>query len=161
MKRLLLAAAPIITLISCTVIPTVTVSFPETIVTTLTELDSSQDELFIKANEWMIAAFNDAESVIQYSDKEAGTLIGKYLLGGSAAEKISAYFSTPENRVYAIIDLRVKDNKARLSIKPDSEWTYRSYENVLSVVSEESVLKKIEILSESLKKSLVRDAIDF
>ena len=39
----------------------------------------TQDELYIKANSWFVDNFNDAESVIQFQDKEAGKLMGKYV----------------------------------------------------------------------------------
>ena len=37
-----------------------------------------KDELYMKANLWLVETFNSAESVIQYSDKEYGVISGKF-----------------------------------------------------------------------------------
>ena len=42
--------------------------------------DGTKSELWVKANMWMIDIFHDAESVIQFSDKEAGVIKGKYVI---------------------------------------------------------------------------------
>ncbi len=41
------------------------------------DLNSSQDDLYLKANEWIVGIFKDAKSVIQDTDKEKG-IEGKY-----------------------------------------------------------------------------------
>ena len=46
-------------------------------------MTDNQDDLFIKANDWMISMFKDASSVIQFNDKQEGVLIGKYLMSGT------------------------------------------------------------------------------
>ena len=44
------------------------------------ENDHSKDENYVLANEWMVETFNNAESVIQFTDKESGTVRGNILL---------------------------------------------------------------------------------
>lgn len=39
----------------------------------------TQVELYSKANMWLVDAFNNAKSVIQFSDKETGVIKGKYV----------------------------------------------------------------------------------
>lgn len=39
----------------------------------------TQGELYIAANEWAVKTFNKANSVIEFSDKEAGKIAGKYV----------------------------------------------------------------------------------
>lgn len=73
----------------------------------------SKSELFGMSNEWMVEQFVDAKSVIQFSNLETGTISGKYLM----------YYSPPgqystEINFYAIITIRVKDNRAQISIDP-------------------------------------------
>ncbi|WP_107822016.1 DUF4468 domain-containing protein [Mangrovibacterium marinum] len=58
----------------------VTVSKSEQVI----EVPGTKDELYVKANEWMVRSFNNAKSVIQFQDKEAGKIMGKYLLHGSS-----------------------------------------------------------------------------
>lgn len=106
------------------------------------DITGTKEQLYVKANEWMVAKFNDAESVIQFSDKEEGTIIGKYLLGGSVVAA-TQYTAAADLRVYAIIDVRVKENKARISIDPQ-EWksynesTYPRYAFTPQKATEES-----------------------
>lgn len=42
--------------------------------------DKSKDQIYIKANGWFVETFNSAESVIEFQDKEAGKIMGKYVL---------------------------------------------------------------------------------
>lgn len=39
----------------------------------------SKSELFVKASEWLAKSYNNSKAVIQYSDKEAGKIVGKAL----------------------------------------------------------------------------------
>jgi len=102
-------------LISCSTTKTL-VNFPEPIIKTY-DVDGSQDELFLRANRWMISIFKDARSIIQYSDKVQGVLIGKYLLHYPQS-LMDGYAE-----VYAIIEIKVKEGKALISIKPE-DWSY-------------------------------------
>ena len=70
----------------------------------------SHDELYLRANSWMISTFNDAESVIQHSDKEEGVIIGRYLMNGTVS---AGMYGSVDTRVYAVIDIRVRDDRAR------------------------------------------------
>lgn len=78
------------------------------------DLKQSKSELYVKANNWMVNAFNDAENVIQFSDKDSGTLTGKYLVTGGLfyLEGIPV-----DSRVFAIIKMELKDNRANISIE--------------------------------------------
>ena len=67
--------------------------------------DATKNELYVRANNWMVSAFNNAESVIQFTDKETGTITGKYLLG--TITQASQY--GPANRAFAIIQIQVKE----------------------------------------------------
>jgi hypothetical protein len=42
-----------------------------------------KNDLFVMANSWMVKTFNSPQDVIQYNDKEAGIIKGKFLIGGS------------------------------------------------------------------------------
>lgn len=80
MRKLLflpVLALLILTFQSCAVITTE--SKPVTKVVNVE--DATKTELYVRANNWMVSAFNNAESVIQFTDKETGTITGKYLLG--------------------------------------------------------------------------------
>ncbi len=44
------------------------------------EVNGTKPELYERANEWMVKIFNNAKSIIQFQDKEEGTIIEKYLM---------------------------------------------------------------------------------
>ena len=80
-----------------------------TMIQTSNQLDErhpnlSKDQIFVEANLWMIDIFNDAESVIQYSDKEAGVLKGRYVWFYQAPAQY-----TPEYKFTSTITLYIKD----------------------------------------------------
>lgn len=63
----------------------------------------SKDQIYIRANAWFVENFNSAESVIQFQDKEAGKIMGKYRF----KHKSGSYYKN-------IISIDVRDNKARI-----------------------------------------------
>jgi hypothetical protein len=77
--------------------------------------------LYVKANEWMVKTFNNAESVIEFQDKEEGRIIGKYLLKDNTVTTM--YGQWGEN-IFAMINIYVRDNGVRISIKPQDQWNY-------------------------------------
>ena len=80
-----------------------------------------KNKLYVAANQWMIEKFQNAESVIQFQDKEEGVLIGKYLLHKIDPKPNNLYgISTP---IYCIIKLQVKDKTAKITINPE-DYTY-------------------------------------
>lgn len=84
------------------------------------ENKSDKNSNYIKANEWMVESFNDAESVIQFTDKDAGVVKGKYIMrkGSSTANGFGGV--TTIESFYAIITIRVKDSASRIEIDPPS-----------------------------------------
>lgn len=85
--------------------------------------NKSKNDLFVIANSWMVETFNSATNVIQFSDKEAGMIKGRYLMGGSITPG-STYVAESDNRVFAIITVQVKDSLTKIIIAPQGEGTY-------------------------------------
>lgn len=109
---LILIATILLTFQGCAIITTE--SNP---VTKIVQVENAeQNQLFVRANNWMVEAFNNAESVIQFTDKESGTITGKYLLGTVTAA--SQY--GPANRVFALIKIQVKDGASKITITPEA-----------------------------------------
>ena len=79
--------------------------------------DMNKEDNYIVANEWMVETFNNAESVIQFTDKEEGIVKGKYHIT-SLSNQMSGGFYVPGTMVNigAIITIRVKDSAAKISI---------------------------------------------
>lgn len=161
------------TLLLASCAPTkILVNFTEPIIKTF-EVNGIKDELFLNANRWMISTFKDARSIIQYSDKDEGTLIGKYLLYFNAFS-----VSTSEESIYAIIEVTVKDRKVRISITPDNwvysqqkhtyyqlkhpeYYNYRNGKGVREGYTKEMAIADIDALCESFYKNLQSESIKF
>lgn len=137
-----------------------TISFSETdrVSMIFDDLNGTQTELYIKANDWMVSTFVDATSVIQFSDKESGVLMGKYLLNG---EVRSAGYMTIDTRVYAKIDIRVKDNKAKIEIEPIGSWQYDPSGRTIYNYSKMDALLDMSALAQSLESRLRQAKDDF
>lgn len=147
-------------MISCTAIP-VKFSEQEYHKEVFEDVTGTQAELFLKANAWMVETFNNAESVIQHSDKEAGAIIGKYLMYGSVSTGSGLYATTNDSRVYAIIDIRVKDNKARIEIKPQGEWQYDESGMTPYGYSKQDAINEMKTLAGSFHKALLKKESEF
>ena len=59
--------------------------------TEIVELTTDKNTNFVNANEWMVEVFNNAESVIQFSDKEAGIVKGKYIVFSGSQGRVVHY----------------------------------------------------------------------
>lgn len=66
---------------------------------------NSKDELYVKALSWMVDCFESSPDVIEYNDKEAGIIKGKYTI------------STPVCTFKGVITIELKDEKARLRLR--------------------------------------------
>jgi|AntAceMinimDraft_9_1070365.scaffolds.fasta_scaffold29049_2 hypothetical protein len=73
--------------------------------------NTNQNELYVRANSWFVNAFKSAESVIQFQDKDAGKIMGKYRLFITIGHPLSLTAGCT-----SIITVDIKDNKARLFI---------------------------------------------
>ncbi|MDT0649748.1 DUF4468 domain-containing protein [Autumnicola edwardsiae] len=80
------------------------------------ELETSKDDLYVQVNNWMIDSFENAKSVIDFSDKEAGIITGKYLIG----EVYSASNNYGLTDVYATVRVQIKDDYAKLTVTPEN-----------------------------------------
>ncbi len=130
MKKLLLLAIVFVSsamLTSCVTSKKLLDSPPQK--TKTIENEFNKDSNFIKANEWMVETFNDAESVIQFTDKEAGIVKGKYVMKkGSVTAGLYGGTNTTDP-FYAIITIRTKDNACRIEIDPPSGmYTQKAYD---------------------------------
>lgn len=146
-----------IVLLSCT--PSL-ISFTESehLAEVYDDVAGSQDQLYLKANSWMIAAFNNAESVVQHNDKVEGVIIGKYLMHGGMS---TSMYGTVDTRVYAIIDIRVKNDKARIEIKPQGSWAYDASGMTVYNYSKQDAQREIVELAQSFHKALLKEDVEF
>lgn len=105
---------------SCTPIKYVTT--PK--VSEIIEVPGTKDELYIRANQWMVRTFKSAKSVIQYQDKEAGKIMGKCILQSiKLPPKTLIELPNPVD-IYSLITISVKENATRIDIEPAEKWPY-------------------------------------
>ena len=123
------------------------------------DVPGTKGELYLKAHKWMTEIFNNAESVIQHSDKEEGAIMGKYLMFGET--KSGMYGTMVDSRVYATIDIRVKDNKARIEVKPQGSWQYDDSGMTVYSYSKQQAQTDIKNLADSFHKALLSAGVEF
>lgn len=75
----------------------------------------SKDELFVKANAWLINSFTDGDAVVQFSDKDQGKIIGKGITDFPIKDGfgISVIDHDP---IWFTITISLKDNRSRIVI---------------------------------------------
>jgi len=110
------------------------------------ETESDNNSNFIKANEWMVQSFNNAKSVIQFKDKEAGIVKGKYLM--KAGVNGTQYVASSPS-FYSIITIRVKDNLSRIEINAPSEmFSFKVYGIETGFTKEMFLAKTSKLINE-------------
>lgn len=137
MKKTVLFLFVAVFLQSCTSYQQITASKSEQII----EVQGSKNEIYVKANEWMVRAFNNAESVIQFQDKEAGKIIGKYLMHSYTNRYVNY-------KVYSIITITVRDGATKIDIEPIDSWQYDSSGLTIYNYSKEDAEADIAALTE-------------
>src|SRR5690554_4125322 len=108
MKKILLIALTAVFIISC---ETISGHQTETLETyeSIFESEGKKDELYLKSNKWMVETFKSSKSVIQFSDKESGMLIGKYIVKpANTVTGLTGDKLTRQSEVSAIITLQLK-----------------------------------------------------
>lgn len=114
----------------------------------------SKNELFVLANNWMIHTFNNAESVIQFSDKESGTITGKYLMGiVSAANEYG-----PGQKAMAIINIQIKDGACKLTISPQP-FQYAEG-NLYTLYTKDDMERDLKLLIDSFERGMTQESND-
>ena len=88
------------------------------------ELKSKKNSNYIKANEWMVETFGNAESVIQFADKEGGIIKGKYMMYQGTT---GSQYKPSTQSYFAMITLRVKDQAAKIEVKPINDFIVTNY----------------------------------
>jgi len=78
----------------------------------------SSADLFVKSNSWMVDAFKNSESVIQFSDKEAGVIKGKFILNNMPIGAMGV-----KGTIESTITIETKEGKARISLSYNNAYT--------------------------------------
>jgi hypothetical protein len=108
----------VIALQSCVATYPFSTGFPNPNFEKIVETTHDKDNAFVIANSWLVEQMVDAKDVIQYSDKEAGVIKGKFMFYYSRT--VSGY-STGLVKVEGLITIKVKDNKSMIQIDISGE----------------------------------------
>ena len=137
--KLIAFVLPLILLMSC-------VAYKDVVTPKISEkiqINGTKDQLFLKSNEWAIRAFANSQSAIQYSDKNDGKIIGKFLLNTTN----SPYYLSD---VYSVITITVEDKTAQIEIDP-LPWKYNRVSLGSTIYKPESAQKDMRKLIDSFK----------
>lgn len=151
---------------SCTPITYLSVTTPRQ--EQILEIKNSKNELFIKANQWMVNTFKSAKSIIQFQDKEDGKIMGKYILheGVASYNSVGLYGTSVRHEeipdIYCLITISIKDNATKIEITPQGDWLYKEQDPgsmwlSLHTYSSEDAKKDIEKLIIDYKAFMNKD----
>ena len=122
------------------------------------EIEKTKDDLYVSANNWMAETFNDAKSVIQFTDKEAGVVTGKYLLKPLYTVQGYSVVETG-NGIYAIVKVQVKDGASKITVIPDDFTELKGdFVNPLMKFSKEDAITAMTTLMTSYENYLKNDS---
>lgn len=116
----------------------------------------SQNELYIKTNLWAVDVFNKSDSVIEFSDKEAGIIKGKYVqeLGynfwASFAQSSKYHTATINNQVRLVITIINKDGSVEIVLNNPTVTA--------GSISEDELTKTCNTLITSLGSELLKSS---
>ena len=119
------------------------------------QLTTNKLDNFVKANEWMVNIFTNPEDVIQFTDKEAGVIKGKYIMGETLIPS-SPYSKVPPKSILhtAIITIRVKDKGAKIEIDPIGDFQTSSYMGQTFGFTPSAFIDKASILINDFEVSM-------
>ncbi len=75
--------------------------------------EQTKEQLYIILNHWFVESFNDANSVIQLNDKDAGVIIGKGYIANIAGH--AGGMNSYNVSIRPIIKVDIKDKKIRIT----------------------------------------------
>lgn len=156
MKYRILIAVTMLCSVSCTM-KTVTFQDAENLVQVY-EIPETKEPIFTKASAWVSGLVNNPESSIQHSDAFEGVIIAKYLIAG---ERDVKNHGTADSRVFSVIDIRIKDNKARIEIKPQHEWQYDPSGMSTYKFGKVHATLEMKRLAESFHQALLKKSVEF
>lgn len=121
--------------------------------------EQNKELLFSKANSWFALAFQNSKNVIQYSDKETGVITGRFAIQPQMMS--NGYGLQQDNSIYSGIQVRVKDNAAKIAINPDDFTEVHSARNESYRFTKDSAIAKSHELIASFKNYLQNPVEDF
>ncbi|NKI28187.1 DUF4468 domain-containing protein [Arenibacter sp. 6A1] len=123
-------------------------------------VDGTKNDLFVKANNWMVEIFTSPKSVIQFSDKEAGVVTGRYLFKDFGSTVVMGEV-VDFGQIYAIIKLNVKDGATKITIDAENFTEVHSKTNESYRYTKEKAVQEIHVLMDNYEQYLKTTDISF
>jgi len=141
--KLISLVLPLLLLLSCAAYKDVTA--PK--VSESINVNGTKEQLFLRSNEWAIRTFAYPQSEIQYSDKNDGKIIGRFLMN----TKNDPYYLSD---VFSVITITVTDKTAQIEIDP-LPWKFSRISLYASIYKPETAQKDMHKLVDSFKTFMV------
>jgi len=110
----------------------------------------SKDDLYVRANTWFVQSFKFAKTVIEFSDKENGKIVGKYTFDYYKG------LGDPYTSIQTII-VEIKDERVRITIEEPLEKYSGSASMLVAFHGEYKPIKKwnsLEKIRENWRKTI-------
>lgn len=112
---LLFVLTVVVTLAGCGVKKTQMVSQTYLVVDTIISTNLSQKEAFQKASEWVATAYNSAQDVVQLSDSESATIIGKGAFNHNYGSSMK--YGNVWGTIHYTLIVKCKDGRMRITVQ--------------------------------------------
>ncbi len=97
------------------------------VLTEIINVPGTKDENYIKANLWLVDVFISAKSVIQFSDKDAGVIKGKYVLNYNELPATFTLYAS-DNQLTLIVECnKLLDYYSSIKAKSDLKELINSF----------------------------------
>ncbi|WP_026810521.1 DUF4468 domain-containing protein [Arenibacter latericius] len=123
-------------------------------------VEGIKNDLFVKANNWMVEIFTSPKSVIQFSDKEAGVVTGRYLFKDFGSTIVMGEV-VDFGQIYAIIKLNVKDGATKITIDAGNFTEIHSKTNESYRYTKAKAVQEIQVLMDNYEQYLKTTDISF
>lgn len=131
------------------------------VVSSVVEVEKNKTEIYNRTRQWFSEYFVSGESVIDYEDASAGTIIGKGI-----ATIGSGPFGMIDERINFTLRVDTKDNKFKTEYTINKHTNYDSTNGVYDVVNvneerKQNAKKKVESITSDLKSYVTGGASDW
>ena len=151
MRKLFLSVFAILIISGCSNVKMISLQEEESCRLVISDLDGSKDELFTKANKWLITFSKDADDIIEYRRDDLGVVIGKYNAIPTRGVELSVR-----------IEIRTKDDRAFIELLPLNQWSEKVVvEGFAKYFRKEDAIAYLEMTCDSFEQFMKRPCASF
>lgn len=123
------------------------------------EVPLSQQQIFDSSLIWLAETFRDSEEVIEYKDRDTGTIIGNGIV-----ETKGGMFLAPPNKSRFQLRIDTKEGRYRLTFSKVELWvgdygtTWKPIEEANRQMLEPKILERFEQIAQDFKSGVQKEA---